>query len=79
MVLTNLVLLGTVYLHQTNYGKYGGTYTIWPGTYNLTVVADGYDAAAAEAVVIDNDALTTIDFAMVEIPYAVSNVVATPL
>ena len=58
-------------------GKYGGTYTIWPGTYNLTVVADGYVDAAAEAVVIDNDALTTIDFAMVEIPYAVSNVVAT--
>ena len=51
---------------------------IWPGTYNVSVVADGYVDAAAEVIVINNDAITDdVDFALIEIAYPVTDVVAT--
>ena len=59
-------------------GTYGNTLTIWPGEYSVSVVADGFVDAAAEVIVINNDAITeNVNFQLVEIAYPVTDVVAT--
>src|SRR5690606_1294058 len=56
-----------------------GNYTgeVLAGTYNYTVVAEGYASATLNDVVIAQTATVSNNFVLLEFPYAVEQVVAT--
>ncbi len=58
-----------------------GNYTgeVLAGTYNYTVVAEGYTSATLSDVLIAQTATVTNNFVLLEFPYAVDQVVATEI